>query len=970
LNKILSIIGTFFLVHTIFSQPYGLGLNPASTNWGKIENGEVRVIFPLESTEQAQRVANLVHFLQDEKPYTLGDRLEKVSIILHNQSITPNGFVTVGPFRSELYQHGPMQNFGGSTPWIDLLTIHEFRHIHQFSNAKRSWTRVMSWLFGENGWGAATVLALPRWFLEGDAVFYETALTQAGRGRMPEFENEYKVLLTNDIRYGYEKASATSLKHFVPDWYTLGYYMTTAIRRQEGVGVWEEMVREASTYQGIFYPLSRSYKKRTGLRTPQFYRATMDSLQIEWKRELEQKELTTYQKVNQKKKRAFTHYYNPRIINSDRIVAEKVGFRDIPSLMLIDLNDGSEKKLTELGFFSRGNSTISTDGHNIYWAEMAFDERWANQEYSVVMKFDLQTRTKSVLTRKSRYLAPTVSPGRSQLAAIHYEPSGQHELHLLYARSGQVRKKILPSENYQLAFPTWKTETEIYIIVKKDGLNAIAEVNTTNNEWNIISPFWPEQISYLNYENDQLYFTGIFGGTDNIFTFDPSSKTTIQITETPYGGIQPAINEEGSDMIYAQFGPNGYDIAMIKKEDFHNQPINNYSETLIDYFEPVVSEYNPISEVQSEEYPVEPFEELSGLRLHSWTPNLIPPNFGVTVLADDPMSTFSATGTYLWNVNEETGSVGIGMEYGKYYPVFITGYNFSNRQRYVPIYSEERDENDNIFPSLRVFNQSFSEHYIEGGIKIPLNLTTGNIWSSLEFTSKYRHQWVTYDVQAQGENGTFGAADLSLSFGAFKRRARQQVQPRLGLFLNMDYLSTIGTERNQSYYFQSQAIVLLPGLFRNHSFYIIGANKREPFTAAYKFRDNFFYSRGYFASLHDRINRFGLNYQLPLLLPDLPIGPFLFIQRIKGNFFFDYSDAQIDPRSVSEFRSSGRVRANARTTLTNEILRSTGVEVTFDFRFLRSLDLDIGFRYSRLLDDQGGKDRNHFDLIVASLGIP
>ena len=98
--------------------------------------------------------------------------------------------------------------------------------------------------------------------------------------------------------------------------------------------------------------------------------------------------------------------------------------------------------------------------------------------------------------------------------------------------------------------------------------------------------------------------------------------------------------------------------------------------------------------------------------------------------------------------------------------------------------------------------------------------------------------------------------------------------------------------------------------------------------------------------------KFGINYHLPLLYPDIPIGGLAFIKRVKANVFYD------------------RAQLKAEFPFTNTwIQHSTGIEMTFDVRFLRLLEVDFGFRYSRLLGDsflpRGGK--NQFDFLLISI---
>ena len=96
-------IGFILSVQLLLGQAYPIGLNPPSIHWKYIENNAAKVIFPVGINNQAQRIANIIQQLSDSSYYSLGGTKGQISVILQNQSITPNAFVGVGPFRSEFY---------------------------------------------------------------------------------------------------------------------------------------------------------------------------------------------------------------------------------------------------------------------------------------------------------------------------------------------------------------------------------------------------------------------------------------------------------------------------------------------------------------------------------------------------------------------------------------------------------------------------------------------------------------------------------------------------------------------------------------------------------------------------------------------------------------------------------------------------------------------------------------------------
>jgi len=130
--------------------------------------------------------------------------------------------------------------------------------------------------------------------------------------------------------------------------------------------------------------------------------------------------------------------------------------------------------------------------------------------------------------------------------------------------------------------------------------------------------------------------------------------------------------------------------------------------------------------------------------------------------------------------------------------------------------------------------------------------------------------------------------------------------------------------------------LFLPGLTRNHNFFITTAYMNESIASSYRFSDLFVYPRGYNFSLRrDNYFKIGFNYSFPIWYPDVPIGGLAFITRVKGNAFYDYAR----------------------------------VETGFDIRALRLLEIDFGVRYSYLLNESfaPGGQRHQFDFFVISI---
>ena len=202
-----------FIDNGLFAQFYQSGQDAASIHWQQIKTPHFQIIFPKEFEKEANRLANTLDYLYTFVSKSLDYKPRKISILLHSQSSYSNGMVTWAPKRMELYTTPAQDNY--AQDWLDQLAVHELRHVVQINKLNQGITQIASILFGQQAVGAVTGM-LPRWFLEGDAVATETALTSTGRGRTASFEMEMKTLVTSrNSLYSYEKMLRGSYKDYI-----------------------------------------------------------------------------------------------------------------------------------------------------------------------------------------------------------------------------------------------------------------------------------------------------------------------------------------------------------------------------------------------------------------------------------------------------------------------------------------------------------------------------------------------------------------------------------------------------------------------------------------------------------------------------------------------------------------------------------------------------------------------------------
>ncbi|MDX2304996.1 MAG: hypothetical protein NW226_19450 [Microscillaceae bacterium] len=959
-----------------------LGLNPLRLKWQQINTDKVQVIFPQGLEQQGQRVANTVHYLWNNQNQSIGDKPQKVSILLQNQTTIPNGFVTVGPFRSEFYTTPPQFNFNGTADWIDMLAIHEYRHVLQFSNSRKGITWLAKNTLGSWAWGGVAGTALPRWFFEGDAVVTETALSQAGRGRLPEFDMEYRSLILDNKTYNYEKASAGSLRDFVPNHYNLGYYMTAYARNHFGQEIWKNVLNDAVKYKGLFYPLSHSLNRRTGLRTPEMYRAMIKELDSTWKAQENKLTLTPFKKINTKPKKTITNYSLPQYLGAeaDGIVAEKQGFDQIRTICKIN-PQGEEKMLFTPGNYSTRNASLSTNGALICWAEWTYHPRWGNRNYSIIKIYDLRSDTKRKLTSESRYFSPALNRAGTQIAAIEVTEDLKYSLVILSVFDGTVVQKIENPENIFLSMPRWLDDDQRVVMVAQQGeSNWIQLTDTQNGQSQQLGEKTTFQLTAPFAHGAYIYFSGAYTGINNIFAVKLGESTLYQVTSVRLGAFQPSVSQDGSKLVYSDFTRMGFDLAEIEIKPETWKIYNpNQEKSSITYFEKIAAQEGGsiISKIPNEKLEVRKFKKWSGIiNPHSLLPTLFPPTYGLRLLSDNKFSTFSTQLGITYNANESEFTYSADLTYAELFPVINIGYSRSNRERTFGIFDQASDTT--VF--LTLFNEEWVENDVYIGLELPFNLGRNSFFNRLrlnadfhvlniETANRYRDPSIEPSLFRVNNPGSFqssfygppvsdvfSAIDLRLRYGSQQAAAIQNYNPRFAHFWDIRYRKTLGNHAVEGDVFLARLDIFLPGIARNHSTQINLAYQAEEFKDNYKFRNLFFYPRGFGSVISDDIFKVGFNYGFPLIFPDIPVASFLFIKSIKANLFLDYANYTEDV-----FNDAG--------TPAKVNLSSAGLELTFDVRAFRLLEVELGARYSYKLKNPFRGEDNKFEFLLLRIGI-
>ena len=933
------------------AQFYSLGQDPGSTKWRQINSENFRLIYPQQFESKANQFINLLENSRKFIPTTLGAKVPKMPVVLHAQDITANAFSVWAPRRLEFFTAPPQNSY--AQPWMEQLAIHEYRHSVQLSSMNTGLTKVMGYILGEQAAAAVLGLYLPFWFIEGDAVSTETAFSNSGRGRVPSFSMELRAQLLEKNNYSYDKAVNGSYKNYVPDYYMLGYELVAHARQLSDANVWGKTLRFVGRNPYLPWAFNRGLKKSLGMNKENLYLNTMLDLKDKWGANTNyNKDLT----IVSPGKRDFTRYKFPHYVSNNSWVSEKTSIDDIDHFVIFTRN-GKEEKVVTPGLFSSDNISLSGSDHTgvmgsnkpgsitadnmdiqtnrLFWTEKQLDSRWQDRSYSVIKYADLKTGKWATLTHKSRYFSPSVSPDGKMLAVAEVSQSNTYSILLIDSYTGEVKKKVISSDEDFYITPTWSADSKnIYCVVMNEQGKKLGRINiSTGTMQTLIKPSNFE-ISSPYEVGKYVFFNAAFTGVDNIFAFEVNSGKILQVTNSRFGAVDIDASPDRKFLVYSDYTAMGYQIneILFSSESWpeykytpDERPEGLYSSMLSKQEGGVV-----VSDSTSpkKEYVSKPYHKLfHAINLHSWSPfyfNTTNYNLGsgISLMSQDVLSTTFITLQQQFRDANGFARTSATLSYQALFPVFD--------------FSVERGKNTSEYPTRQgnnpvVWNNyDYSETDYSIAVKVPLKYTSGPTNFGLQPQIKTTLQdmtpvLATTPIQLRGKQTT---VQYQLYSFIYRKYGMRDLAPRWGLVNSMLYGTTPFLGIQSGSITAIEETLYLPGILRHDGIRIyMGYQDRKssllPFGTVSRmtsFGNEIIFPRGNPVPLTNKEVSLSFNYSLPLLYPDLSLGPIAYIKRIKGNFFYD--------------------------TTVNNVIAGRGVELTADVHLLRFVfPFEVGVQF-------------------------
>lgn len=910
----------------IQGKSQSIGSHPSDINWHFIENENVKIIYPKNKKAQAERIANVIEHIKNNNTESVGSKWKKVDLILQTHQVISNGFVTVAPFRSELFGTSP-QNFSalGSQNWLDLLAIHEYRHVLQYSNLDRGLTKLLHITNGDFGWGSLINFKVPGWYLEGDAVLSETLLTENGRGRNPYFFKEQRALLLKDIDYSYMKVRNGSFKDILPNRYQFGFSMVNYLRNHFGNTIGSMVL--ARTGAGIppFRTISKSFKTFTGINTNELYAASNNELKNRWKKEVDNHPITTSKLISPRKKKAVVHYTFPQLDEKNGIFCIKKSFTSIPEIVY--LKNNKENHVTFLGYTSQ--EFISYKNNKILWTELGVDIRRNNKNFSNVVLYDLKRKRKIRLTQKSKYFSPELSNDGKKIIVVQANENLQNNLTILDSKTGTVIQTIANPFNDFISFPKWNSEdNRIIYLAKRNSKIAFFQYHLKTQTQKQITSWTAHTIGPYQLKNDCLYYSASFNGIDNIYKTEISTpQNTYQLTSVETNAFSPSISLKNEELIFSKFTSKGYELRKTKIQALEKITITEPIDQ--EFYNISLSEKeNPIlDKIERKKYSSKKYNGLfKGMKLHSWGIDYYNSSINNQVYflqMNNLLNDLSANVSLIHNNNENSLESAATISYGKYFLIGNARYSNTGRNfLYI-----------NSLNSVSGIN--FQENKFSLGLSAPLKWLKGNYSRNLNISGNLHFHNNYNFTEAFGKVFNFNSFSSRISFSNYRRMAQQNLAPKFGQFFEFSVNKSF--EKNHAENYNFIATIFLPGLSANHSLSFNAYWNKQPAITSYRFSDRFNYARGYKNTFNKEGKTIRTNYKLPLFYPDWGFWNLTYFKRIRATLFYD----------ISELKAFG-LNASDELVGINLNQNSYGFEIMFDNTLFNNYSFAFGIRNSFL----------------------
>ncbi|WP_413580723.1 hypothetical protein [Bdellovibrio sp. HCB288] len=906
------------------AQNIDLQQDSPTLKWRSISNEAVQVIYPDIFGAESIYVANLVEHYSHVVGKTYGiQKPKQFSLIIRAEASQANGFVTLGPRRSEWFASSLYFPYIGGAEWFQALSIHEYRHVNQFDYFNQRTVRGLYYIMGDMGEQLAVFLSLPSWYFEGDAVWTETRYTDSGRGRSPRFLARLKALVLSNDLPTYDQFLNGTYTTELPNQYVYGYALISYATQKYGDDVWQKVVYDVANFPQPFR-LYSSFERVTGQDFASFYEETMADLKKKWAKDAptEQAHVEYRDQINPVKAADGVYFVRQTLDTHSEVVKESQG--------------GSAESVAKLSF-SKEVSSIFIGNTKAVYAEFIPDARYGHRGSTDLIVLDLKSGGKTTVANGHRIYNPKFNATESKIIAIEFNRDQTWNIVEFDLSGNRLQSFTLPEG--KVAEAAYLDDgTAALILNSKVGTKSLVTLDLKTHK--ISKVLIPASRNILNAlytdKKGNVFFEAQYKGSTDIFQMNQAGAS--RCTESKLGAYTPS--SDGENLYYSDMDTYG---SVIKKESLAvckpfdtaqlidykylgDSPSDNYNKFAVQAF----ADQEQMHTKNADKYQPEEYGDFDKRLLipNSWGLQY-DQGFNLGITSDNYLRTLSLGATVGKEAQEGQNYAGLGFAIKKYYPIFLL--NLENRGRNVTnidsldetSWSEKNASLQMLLPYLK-----------RKGIHTFSAVLSG----TAEYTDADKYEFNEAEVAGSNYFHKTGG-QLNLAW-AQDLKPRSVIAPWLVSYgISYDNAEQPSDSQYSGYRTFDRAVVQTPGLFTNDGLqFTYNHQNQNDSDTAYRFLPagaalGYAFSRGYSYKDVAEYKKLSANYVFPVAYPDWNVPNWIYVNRIYANLFFD----------------STETTSQVYTTPLN----SYGAEFHFETKLFRIVPAVLGVRVvQRMLDDE------------------
>ena len=904
--KHISVFFLFLLFATELSAQFvNYGTDPASFKWRQAKTKNYKLIYPEGLDSIAYRYAKILETVFKHETKTIGNASHRrYPVVMHPSNMLSNGMVSWAPRRMEILTTPHPNKYSQS--WDMMLAVHESRHMLQMNNLTQGMVRPFYFISGEQIAGISAGF-IPRWFLEGDAVATETAMTNSGRGRFPEFNMPFRAQKLSSDFYSFDKWSLGSYKDYTGDIYAFGYNIVAFARRQYGEDVWAKVINRYTRKIPTGSPFHNAIGREMGINTTTLFNQTFSYLGNEWERLDSLYFLSGFEDITEKispENKSYTSYKHPYATRGSGIIAIKSSLKDSDAIVLI--KDSEEKHLSYVG---RINSKLIYNNDRIYWTENVTGLRWVHENYSDLRYYDMKTKRISSITTRQRFNNPAINDEGKLAAVSENSIYGWNSIKIINIKDGKVLTSFSTPDNVSIQDIVFINQHEIAAISVSDKGSSIIKLDTKKGEWTVLLDSTFANLSSLFIKDEQLLFESGVNGTNNVYFLHLPTSKTLQATNARFGIFHPTISDDNHYLLFSDYQANGHSLARVSLDRIKSEQYN-FKEPYINEFAEIVSEQENFildtATIKDVRFEPKAYKKRTKLfNIHSWAPvfydiasiiNINSDNLstvvkpGASIISQNELNTMISQLGWYYENGEHHGK--IALTYMGWYPIFDLTIDYGGKA-IERVWGQDNDG------KLTFLGTHLPNKRIEGDARVyvPFNLNKNNMIRGFQPSLSYHF---TNNRYQQIESGAFRNYQYLLSelrFYNYTRLAANDILPRWGYQLRLqNVMVPFGSENHGSLY-TARLTGYMPGLIKNNGLmlnlgYQFQSIDGKPLFIAKQLLNS---PRGYNYQVSTRqMLTLNADYSFSIICPDFSIGTMAYIKRVRSNIFFDVTKDQIN----------------------------------------------------------------------------